>query len=55
MCLYPTFIKNPKYKPNKKTKGNLLSAGIGGYITFLRNAGVVLNVVKKNNENGEYD
>lgn len=21
MCLYPTFIKNPKYKPNKKNKG----------------------------------
>lgn len=22
MCLYPTYIKNPKYKPNKKNKGN---------------------------------
>ena len=22
MCLYPTFIKNPKYKPNKKNKRN---------------------------------
>lgn len=21
MCLYPTFVKNPKYKPNKKNKG----------------------------------
>ena len=21
MCLYPTFIRNPKYKPNKKNKG----------------------------------
>lgn len=21
MCLYPTYIKNPKYKPNKKNKG----------------------------------
>lgn len=21
MCLYPTFLKNPKYKPNKKNKG----------------------------------
>lgn len=22
MCLYPTYVKNPKYKPNKKNKGN---------------------------------
>ena len=21
MCLYPTYIKNPKYKPNKKNNG----------------------------------
>ena len=21
MCLYPTFVKNPKYKPNKKNNG----------------------------------
>ena len=21
MCLYPTYVKNPKYKPNKKNKG----------------------------------
>ena len=21
MCLYPTYLKNPKYKPNKKNKG----------------------------------
>ena len=22
MCLYPKFMKNPKYKPNKKNGGN---------------------------------
>ena len=22
MCLYPRFMKNPKYKPNKKNGGN---------------------------------
>lgn len=32
-----------------------LSARTGGYTTFRRNAVVVLNVEKKNNENGEYD
>ena len=35
--------------------GNLLSAETGGYTTFQRSVDVVLNVVKKNNENGEYD
>ena len=41
MCLYPTYIKNPKYKPNKKNKGNLLSVKIGGSFIYLQNAGVV--------------